>query len=131
MATIFTRIIDGEIPCHKLAEDDRFLSFLDVRPVRKGHALVVPKLEKDYIFDHDDELLAAMLPFAAPIARAIESVVPCERIGLSVIGLEVPHTHLHLVPISFGNLIDFSTAREMPPEALAELAQEIRQKLNQ
>ena len=95
MPSIFTRIINGEIPCHRIAENDDFIAFLDVRPIVKGHTLVVPKKEIDYIFDNDAATLAAMLPFAKRVAAAIEAIVPCKRCFVSVIGLEVPHTHLH------------------------------------
>lgn len=100
MASIFSKIIAGEIPAHKVAENDDFLAFLDIRPLAKGHTLVIPKQEIDYIFDIDDELLSRMMPFAKRVARAIKEVVPCERIGVSVIGLEVPHAHVHLIPIN-------------------------------
>ena len=129
MSSIFSKIIRGEIPCHKIGEDEHFICFLDINPIRRGHALVVPKLEIDYIFDHADELLAKMLPFAKKMACAIEKVVPCERMGLSVLGLEVPHTHLHLVPLRHGHLIDFSKARPAPTEELKALAEAIRLEL--
>jgi histidine triad (HIT) family protein len=126
MSSIFTKIIQDEIPCHKLAEDEHFISFLDIQPIRRGHALVVPKVERDYIFDQDDDILAKMLPFAKRVGLAIEAVVPCERIGLSVIGIEVPHTHLHVVPIGAGEPIDFRLSRPAAPEELASLAEQIR-----
>ena len=107
MASIFSRIIAGEIPCYKIAEDDRFIAFLDVFPVAAGHVLVVPKVEIDKIFDVSDELLAAWLPFAKPIAKAIEQVFPCNRCGFSVVGLEVPHAHMHLIPINASGDMDF------------------------
>jgi histidine triad (HIT) family protein len=100
MASIFSKIIAGEIPAHKVAENDDFLAFLDIRPLAKGHTLVIPKQEIDYIFDIDDELLSRIMPFAKRVAKAIKEVVPCERIGVSVIGLEVPHAHVHLIPIN-------------------------------
>ena len=99
MATIFSRIIAGEIPCYKIAENDRFFAFLDINPLVKGHTLVVPKQEVDYIFDLSDEDLAAMHIFAKKIARAIEKAFPCKKVGEAVIGLEVPHAHIHLIPI--------------------------------
>lgn len=126
MSTLFTRIINGEISCHRLAEDDRFLSFLDIRPIRPGHALVIPKREVDYLFDCDDELLGHILRFARPVAKAIEQVVPCRRIGLSVVGLEVPHAHVHLIPIDNIHDMDFRRAQPAAPEALAQLAGQIR-----
>lgn len=99
MATIFSRIIAGEIPCYKVAENEKFFAFLDINPLVKGHTLVVPKQEVDYIFDLSDEDLAAMHVFAKKIARAIEKVFPCKKVGEAVIGLEVPHAHIHLIPI--------------------------------
>jgi len=100
MASIFTRIINGEIPCYKVAEDDRFIAFLDVRPLKPGHTLVVPKREVDYIFDLDEETLAGMIVFARKIAIAMKEVIDCRRIGVAVLGLEVPHAHIHLIPLS-------------------------------
>ena len=99
MATIFSRIIAGEIPCYKVAENEKFFAFLDINPLVKGHTLVVPKQEVDYIFDLSDEDLAAMHVFAKKIARAIENAFPCKKVGEAVIGLEVPHAHIHLIPI--------------------------------
>lgn len=129
MATIFTKIINGEIPCHKLAENDQFISFLDIRPQAKGHALVVPKIEVDYIFDQPEEILTGMLLFAKPVAKAIEACVPCKRIGLAVVGLEVPHTHLHLIPINQIQDISFKAPLEMTQDELASLAENIRRKI--
>ena len=100
MASIFTRIINGEIPCYKVAEDDRFLAFLDVRPLKPGHTLVVPKKEVDYIFDLDEETLAGMIVFARRVALAMKEVIDCKRIGVAVLGLEVPHAHIHLIPLT-------------------------------
>ncbi|HSN58006.1 MAG TPA: HIT family protein [Clostridiaceae bacterium] len=100
MASIFTRIINGEIPCYKVAEDDRFIAFLDVRPLKPGHTLVVPKREVDYIFDLDEETLVAMMVFARKIALAMKEVIDCRRIGVAVLGLEVPHAHIHLIPLT-------------------------------
>ena len=111
MASIFSRIVAGEIPCYKIAENDDFLAFLDVSPVAYGHALVVPKQEIDYIFDLDDALLADMMLFAKQVARALRQVVPCARIGVSVIGLEVPHAHVHLIPINRLADMDFAGPR--------------------
>jgi histidine triad (HIT) family protein len=99
MPSIFSRIIAGEIPCYKIAETDRFLAFLDVRPQVKGHTLCIPKQEIDYIFDLDDQLLGDLLVFAKKVGLAVQSVVPCTRIGVQVIGLEVPHAHVHLIPM--------------------------------
>jgi histidine triad (HIT) family protein len=124
--TLFTKIIRGEIPCHKLYEDEDYFSFLDIKPLKPGHALVIPKVEVDYIFHLEDELLSGLLMVARPIARAIEQCVDCERIGLMVAGLEVPHTHVHLVPISSVGDLNFAHATETPPGELAELAGKIR-----
>ncbi len=99
MATIFSKIIAGEIPSYKVAEDDRFFAFLDIRPIAKGHTLVVPKQETDYLFDLEDDLLAAMAVFSKKVANAVKKAVPCQRVGVLVMGLEVPHAHVHLIPI--------------------------------
>ncbi|MBN2236054.1 MAG: HIT family protein [Bacteroidales bacterium] len=107
MASLFTKIIKGEIPSYKLAEDDRFFAFLDINPLAKGHALVIPKNETDYIFDIEDDELGAMVVFAKKVANAIEKVVPCKKVGMAVLGLEVPHAHIHLVPINTVYDIDF------------------------
>lgn len=108
MASIFTKIINREIPAHIVAENDRYIAFLDVFPLVKGHVLVIPKQEIDYIFDIEDELLAGMLPFAKNIAKAIAKVVPCKKVGVSVVGLEVPHAHIHLIPMNKVSDMDFS-----------------------
>lgn len=130
MSSIFTKIIKGEIPSHKIAENDQFFSFLDIRPVAKGHTLVVPKVEIDYIFDLDDDTLRDMTLFSKKIAAAIKSVVPCNRIGISVIGLEVPHAHVHLIPISALSDMDFAKERvSMSPDEMEELAQRIAAKV--
>lgn len=127
MASIFTRIMNGEIPCHKIAEDDRYFAFLDIMPLAPGHVLVVPKQEIDYIFDIDDDLLSGMLPFAKRIATALEKAVPCERIGISVIGLEVPHAHIHLLPLRTMDDINFSRPKmKMTQEELSAIAERIR-----
>src|SRR5210317_2292237 len=107
MASIFTKIIQGDIPSCKVAEDEQFFAFLDIRPLAKGHTLVVPKHEVDYIFDLEDQLLADMIVFSKKLGRAIEKVVPCKRMGMTVLGLEVPHAHIHLVPINSVYDIDF------------------------
>ena len=127
MASIFTRIVRGEIPCHRVAEDDRFLAFLDIAPVSDGHTLVIPKLEVDRFFELPDELLAGILPFARDVARKIKTVVPCDRVGLSGVGLEVPHAHIHLLPIN--GLADIGLGRpklQRAPEQLADLAARLR-----
>ena len=108
MASIFSRIISGEIPCYKIKEDSNFIAFLDVFPLVEGHVLVLPKQEIDKLFDVDDHLLAAWLVFAKPIAKAIEAAFPCQRCGISVIGLEVPHAHMHLVPINSADDLNFT-----------------------
>lgn len=108
MATIFTKIINGEIPSYKIAEDEHFYAFLDINPLAEGHTLVVPKREVDYLFDLNDEELAGMMAFAKKVAAHIRVAVPCKRIGMAVIGLDVPHAHIHLVPISEGGDLDFS-----------------------
>ena len=99
METIFTKIIRGEIPCYKIAENEDYFAFLDIHPTSKGHTLVIPKIENDYIFDLSDEQLCGLVLFAKKIAKALQKSIPCERIGIKVIGLEVPHTHIHLIPI--------------------------------
>lgn len=106
--TVFSKIIAGEIPCYKIAENDRFLAFLDVYPLNEGHTLVIPKIEIDKFFDIPDEYLAEMLLFAKPIAKAIEAAFNCDRCGISVIGLEVPHAHMHLVPINYVDDLNFT-----------------------
>ncbi|PQJ08829.1 HIT family protein [Flavipsychrobacter stenotrophus] len=108
MSSIFSKIIAGEIPCHKIAEDDSFIAFLDITPIREGHVLVVPKVEVDKIFDVNDDLLAKWLVFAKPVAKAIEKAFPCNRCGISVIGLEVPHAHMHLVPVDSADDLNFT-----------------------
>ncbi len=100
MATIFTRIINGEIPCYKVAEDERYFAFLDINPMTKGHTLVIPKCEEDYIFNLDDETYAGLMLFAKKVAVAIGATIPCKRVGVAVMGMEVPHTHVHLIPIT-------------------------------
>ncbi|MBU0677488.1 MAG: HIT family protein [Verrucomicrobia bacterium] len=126
MASIFTRIINGEIPCHKIAEDDHFLAFLDIRPINKGHALVVPKKEVDYFFDLDEDVLSKVMLFAQPVAKAIEKVVPCARVGIIVAGLEVPHAHVHLIPFTNMGELSFARAREAKQKELAELAEKVK-----
>ncbi len=107
MATIFTKIINGEIPCYKIAEDENFFAFLDINPLRAGHTLVVPKSETDYIFDLTDDQLSGMILFSKKVAVAIKSAIPCNRIGVAVLGLEVPHAHIHLVPMDSMDDINF------------------------
>ncbi len=128
MASIFSRIVNGEIPAHKVAETDRFLAFLDVRPLAKGHTLAIPKQEIDYIFDIDDEQLGELMIFAKGVARAVEAVVPCKRMGMAVVGLEVPHTHVHLIPLNDVADLNFKKAPlELSQDEMRELATRIRQ----
>ena len=130
MATIFTKIINGEIPCYKIAEDDRYFAFLDINPLKKGHVLVTPKKEIDYIFDIDDDYLAGMIVFAKKIAAAIKEAYPCKRVGVAVIGLEVPHAHIHLVPMDEMGDINFTNPKLKPtPEELEEVAGNISKKV--
>lgn len=127
MASIFTRIIQGEIPCHKIDENDDFIAFLDITPVAVGHTLVIPKKEIDYFFDLDENLLRDINLFAKGVAQKIRRVVPCRRIGVAIIGLEVPHAHVHLVPLNTMRDINFSAERiNMSQEELAALAEKIR-----
>ncbi len=126
MATIFSKIVAGEIPCFKVAENDQFLAFLDIQPLKPGHTLVIPKAEIDYIFDLDDDMLGSMMVFAKKVAKGIQTIVPCEKIGVSVIGLEVPHAHIHLVPIESVSDINFSRAKlQMDKEEMQHLAAKI------
>ncbi|MFT6844453.1 MAG: histidine triad (HIT) family protein [Flavobacteriales bacterium] len=126
MATIFTKIINGEIPCHKIAEDEQFLAFLDIMPLAKGHTLVIPKVENDYVFDLDDDTLSALMIFAKKVAKKVEAKIPCKRIGVAVIGLEVPHTHIHLVPLNVVGDINFSREKlVISNDELTEIAQKI------
>jgi histidine triad (HIT) family protein len=126
MASIFSKIIQGEIPSYKVAEDEQFFAFLDIRPLAKGHTLVIPKKEEDYIFDLEDDLLADMIIFSKKVGLAIEKVVPCKRMGMTVLGLEVPHAHIHLVPINSVYDIDFKKpAVEMTQEEFIDLAAKI------
>jgi histidine triad (HIT) family protein len=125
MATLFTKIIQGEIPCHKLYEDEKYFSFLDIRPLKEGHALVIPKAEVDYIFDLDEEAMSGLWKVATRVAKAIQRSVRCKRIGVAVIGLEVPHTHIHLVPLEAISDLDFSKARAGDSGALQALAEKI------
>ena len=125
--SIFTKIIKGEIPCYKIAEDDRFIAFLDVFPIKKGHTLVVPKVQIDYLFDLDDSLLSDLMLFAKKVAQKMERAISCERIGVAVIGLEVPHAHVHLVPLDTVGDIDFGQPKlQLSTEEMAEIADSIR-----
>lgn len=126
MASIFSRIVAGEIPCYKVAEDENYFAFLDISPVAKGHTLVIPKHEVDYIFDLDDEEYAGLTAFAKKVAAAMKKVMPCKRIGVAVLGLEVPHTHIHLVPINKESDMNFFKEKlSLPAEEMAEIAAKI------
>jgi len=127
MATIFTKIINGDIPCYKIAEDERFFAFLDIHPLAKGHTLVIPKQETDYLFDLDDELIAGLHVFAKKIARAIDMVIDCKRVGVAVLGLEVPHAHIHLIPVNNLFDIEFSKPKlQLSQQEFEEIASKIR-----
>lgn len=130
MATIFTKIINGEIPSYKVAENDDFLAFLDIRPLKKGHTLVIPKQEVDYIFNLDDDTLEQLMVFSKRVAKGIEQVIDCDRIGVSVIGLEVPHAHVHLIPISSIGDMTFTGSRpNFSPQEMEETARQIASKI--
>jgi histidine triad (HIT) family protein len=130
MATIFTKIINGEIPCYKIAEDDNYFAFLDINPLRAGHTLVVPKKEIDYIFDLGDDYLGGMIIFSKKVAAAIKSAIPCNRIGVAVLGLEVPHAHIHLVPMDSMEDINFRNPKlKFSPEEFKAIAAKISKKL--
>lgn len=123
MATIFSRIIAGEIPSYKVAEDDNYYAFLDINPLTTGHTLVVPKQETDYLFDLDDETLAGMMLFAKQVAARIKAEIPCKRVAVVVLGLEVPHAHIHLIPIQSENDVDFHREKlRLTPEEFHEIA---------
>ncbi len=128
MASIFTRIINGDIPCYKVAENDNYFAFLDINPLAKGHTLVVPKQEIDYIFDLDDQTLAGMMVFAKKIAKKIGSKIECKRVAVVVLGLEVPHVHIHLVPINSENDVDFHREKlKLSPEEFENIASKLRE----
>ncbi len=127
MPTLFSKIIAGEIPAYKVAENDRFLAFLDIQPVAKGHTLVIPKVEVDYIFDLDTATLSEINLFAKEVATKIQRVVPCIKVGVAVVGLEVPHAHMHLIPLNHVGDLSFTKERvKMTNDELAELAEKIR-----
>jgi histidine triad (HIT) family protein len=130
MASIFTRIVNGEIPCHKICEDDNYLAFLDINPLVRGHTLVIPKKEIDYLFDLDDELLAGMIVFAKKVARSIDKVMDCKRVGVVVLGLEVPHAHIHLIPINSLHDTEFSRPKlKLSNDELKGIADRIKSAL--
>ncbi len=131
MASIFSRIVSGEIPSYKIAENDLFYAFLDVFPLVPGHTLVVPKKETDYVFDMEEKELSSILTFSKPLAKAIAAAFPCERCGIAVVGLEVPHAHLHLVPINNADDLNFTRPKLKPgPHELAAAQQKILDQLN-
>lgn len=131
MASIFTKIINGEIPSYKIAEDDKFYAFLDIAPLAKGHTLVVPKQEVDYIFDIEDELLAQMHIFSKKVAKAIQSAIPCEKVGMAVIGLDVRHAHIHLVPLQEVGDLNFAKEKlKLSSDEMKEIADKISSKIN-
>jgi len=131
MATIFSRIVKGEIPSYKIAEDDRFFAFLDINPLSKGHTLVIPKVEEDYIFNLTDNTFADLMLFAKKVAQAIEKAMPCKRIGIAVIGLEVPHAHIHLIPINNESDMNFKNPKlKLSSEEMTDIAAEIRKFLD-
>ena len=125
MASIFSRIVAGEIPSYKVAEDEHHYAFLDINPLQEGHTLVIPKKEVDYLFDLSDEEYAALQLFAKRVAKAIYKAVPCKRVAVAVLGLEVPHAHIHLIPISKESDVDFHSKKEVSSERMAEIATEI------
>jgi histidine triad (HIT) family protein len=128
MSSIFTKIVEGEIPCYKIAETENYLAFLDMFPLVKGHTLIIPKKEIDYIFGVEDELLAGMIVFAKNVALAVEKAIPCKRVGIVVIGLEVPHAHIHLIPLQSEKDIEFSRPKlKLDPSEMLEIAGSIRQ----
>ena len=126
MTTLFTKIVKGEIPCHKIMEDDEFLAFLDIRPINPGHTLVIPKKEVDYIFDVDNRTLNGLMIFAKKVAKSIQKAVTCKRIGMMVAGLEVPHCHLHLIPINRVLDLNFANSKQVSDQELAAMAERIR-----
>jgi histidine triad (HIT) family protein len=130
MASIFTKIINGEIPCYKIAEDENYLAFLDINPLKKGHTLVIPKIEVDYIFNVEDNLLGGLMIFAKKVAKAIDKAIPCKRVGITVIGLEVPHTHIHLIPLDKLTDMHFTNPKlQLSKEEFEEIAKSIRKNL--
>jgi histidine triad (HIT) family protein len=129
MASIFTKIVNGEIPCYKIAEDDNFLAFLDVNPNAKGHTLCIPKKEIDKIFDIEDDLYLGLMAFSKKIAIALEKAVPCKRVGMTVIGLEVPHAHVHLIPLNMMDDARFTNKVKLSDEEFKALAQAISNQL--
>jgi histidine triad (HIT) family protein len=127
MPSIFSKIVSGEIPCYKIAEDEKHLAFLDIQPLKEGHTLVIPKKEIDYIFDIEDEEIASLIKFAKKVARGIKKVIPCEKIGMTVIGLEVPHAHIHLIPIEGVGDMNFNKEKQsLDKEKMISISEKIR-----
>ncbi len=131
MASIFTKIVEGEIPAYKVAEDEKYLAFLDVSPVAKGHTLVIPKKEIDYLFDLDDELYAGLQLFAKKVAVGLKKAVPCKKVGVLVLGLEVPHAHIHLIPMQDEtDVLNFSDKVKMEDDEMMELSKKIAENID-
>ncbi|CAG5085349.1 HIT family protein [Parvicella tangerina] len=131
MASIFTKIVNGEIPCYKIAENEKFLAFLDINPLQAGHTLVIPKQEVDVFFDLSDDVLSEIMVFSKPIAQAIKNYTNCNRVGVSVIGLEVPHAHVHLIPINGMNDMNFANSKRcFSAEQFETIAEEIRKRID-
>ena len=131
MATIFSKIVNGEIPCYKIAENEKYFAFLDINPLAKGHTLVIPKCEVDYLFDIDDDLFSELTLFSKKVAKAIEKAILCKRIGVAVLGMEVPHAHIHLVPINSEADINFFKPKlKLSSEEMMKIAEEIRKFFN-
>lgn len=131
MATLFTRIINGEIPCYKVAENEHYFAFLDINPLAKGHTLVVPKVEDDYIFNLDDETYTGLMLFAKKVAKAQRLAIPCKRIGVAVLGMEVPHVHVHLVPMQREGDMNFANAKlHLPADEMTKIAAAIAAKID-
>ena len=126
MSSLFSKIVDGEIPCHKIMEDEKFLAFLDVKPIKLGHTLVIPKQEIDYIFDLEDDLLSRLMIFAKKVAIVLQKEIECNRVGMMVAGLEVPHAHIHLIPMDSISDLNFANAQTVTQEELAHVATRIR-----
>lgn len=131
MASIFTKIVKGEIPSYKIAENDKFFAFLDINPMAKGHVLVVPKLEIDYLFDLEDQTLGEMIVFGKRVAKAIEKAIPCQRVGMMVVGMEVPHAHIHLIPINKESDMNLSNPKlKLSQEEFQQIAGDIASKIS-
>ena len=131
MATIFQKIVAGEIPSYKVAEDENYYAFLDINPIAEGHTLVIPKVPVDYIFNLDGATYAGLWSFAAKVAKAVEAAIPCKRVGLAVLGMEVPHTHIHLVPLQSEGDLDFrKEKKQLTPERFSEIAAAIATEYN-